>query len=390
MFFPHAKPQSFKAFLSDLASLCELERKITLYNSCSKNMKILTIVGARPQFVKAAPVSKALRAVGHEEFLVHTGQHYDPQMSQIFFDEMGIPEPNINLEVGSGQHGWQTAQMLMGIEKLLLEEKPDTILLYGDTNSTLAGSLAAVKLHIPIAHVEAGLRSFNRKMPEEHNRVLTDHASDFLFCPTEISAQHLANEGITKGVHIVGDVMYDAVLGFTELAEKKSTLLDTLHIAPNDYLLATVHRPANTDNAKNLRAIFEAFRELDENIIFPVHPRTRGKIADLIDDVAKFTPKLKLIAPVGYLDMLSLAKNAKTILTDSGGLQKEAYWLATPCVTLRAETEWVETVNVGWNMLVGADKKKILIAVTDKKTQKERPSIYGDGHAAEKIVAILG
>ncbi len=352
-------------------------------------MKILTVIGARPQFVKAAPVSKVLRAAGHEEFLVHTGQHYDPQMSQIFFDEMGIPEPNINLEVGSGQHGWQTAQMLMGIEKLLLEEKPDYILLYGDTNSTLAGSLAAVKLHIPIAHVEAGLRSFNRRMPEEHNRVLTDHASDLLFCPTEVSAQHLANEGITKGVHIVGDVMYNAVLGFTERSEKNSTLLNSLNIAPNDYLLATVHRPANTDNVDNLRAIFEAFRELDENIIFPVHPRTRGKIANLIDNMAEFAPKLKLIAPVGYLDMLSLAKNAKTVLTDSGGLQKEAYWLATPCVTLRSETEWVETVNIGWNTLVGADKKKILVAVNDKKTPKERPSIYGDGHAAEKIAKIL-
>ncbi|MBT7189939.1 MAG: UDP-N-acetylglucosamine 2-epimerase (non-hydrolyzing) [Anaerolineae bacterium] len=353
-------------------------------------MKILTVIGARPQFVKAAPVSKALNSAGHEEFLVHTGQHYDPQMSQIFFDEMGIPEPNINLEVGSGKHGWQTAQMLMGIEELLLEEKPDYILLYGDTNSTLAGSLAAVKLHISIAHVEAGLRSFNRKMPEEHNRVLTDHASDLLFCPTEVSARHLANEGIIKGVHIVGDVMYDAVLAFSALSEKKSTLLDTLNIIPNNYLLATVHRPANTDNAENLRAIFEAFRELDENIIFPVHPRTRGKITDLIEDVEKFAPKINLIEPVGYLNMLSLAKNAKTILTDSGGLQKEAYWLAIPCVTLRPETEWVETVNVGWNTLVGANKKKILSAVNNKTMPKERPSIYGDGHAAEKIAKILG
>ena len=353
-------------------------------------MKILTVIGARPQFVKAAPVSKALRAAGHEEFLVHTGQHYDPQMSQIFFDEMGIPEPNVNLKVGSGQHGWQTAQMLMGIEKLLIEEKPDYILLYGDTNSTLAGSLAAVKLHIPIVHVEAGLRSFNRKMPEEHNRVLTDHASDLLFCPTKVAAKHLANEGITKGVHIVGDVMYDAVLGFIELSESKSTLLKTLNIAPNDYYLTTVHRPANTDNSKNLMAIFEAFRRLDESIIFPVHPRMRGKIAGLIDNIEEFAPKLKLIKPVGYLDMLSLAKNAKTILTDSGGLQKEAYWLETPCITLREETEWVETVEIGWNTLVGANKDKILSAANNLNTPKEKPSIYGDGHAAERIVKILG
>ena len=353
-------------------------------------MKILTVIGARPQFVKAAPVSKALRAAGHEEFLAHTGQHYDPQMSQIFFDEMGIPAPNINLEVDSGNHGWQTAQMLMGIENLLIEEKPDYILLYGDTNSTLAGSLAAVKLHVPIAHVEAGLRSFNRQMPEEHNSVLTDHASDLLFCPTEVAASHLADEGITKGVHIVGDVMYDAVLGFTALSGEKSTLLASLNIAPDDYLLATVHRPANTDNPENLMAIFEAFHELDENIIFPVHPRTRGKIADMIEDIENFAPKLKLIEPVGYLDMLSLEKNAKTILTDSGGIQKEAYWLKTPCVTLREETEWVETVDAGWNTLVGADKGKIIDAVNNWVAPEKRLNLYGDGRAAEKIAKILG
>lgn len=352
-------------------------------------MKILTVIGARPQFVKAAPVSKALQKAGHEEFLVHTGQHYDPKMSQIFFDEMGIPTPNINLEVGSGNHGWQTAQMLMGIENLLIEEKPDWILVYGDTNSTLAGSLAAVKLHVPIAHVEAGLRSFNRRMPEEHNRILTDHASDLLFCPTQTAATHLANEGITKGVHIVGDVMYDAVLSFSELSEVKSKLLASLNIAPKDYFLATVHRPANTDNPKNLMAIFEAFRELDSTIIFPVHPRTRGKIANLIENIEEFAPKLKLFEPIGYLDMLSLAKNAKTVLTDSGGLQKEAYWLDTPCVTLREETEWVETVDAGWNTLVGADKRKILSAVNDWVMPNERPSIYGDGHAAEKIAKTL-
>ena len=353
-------------------------------------MKILTVIGARPQFVKASPVSKVLRAAGHEEFLVHTGQHYDPQMSQIFFDELQIPAPNVNLEVGSGQHGWQTAQMLMGIENLLIEEKPDYILLYGDTNSTLAGSLAAVKLHIPIAHVEAGLRSFNRRMPEEHNRVLTDHVSNLLFCPTEVAAIHLANEGIIKGVHIVGDVMYDAVLGFTELSEAKSTLLETLHIAPKEYFLATVHRPANTDNSENLMAIFEAFRELDENIIFPVHPRTRGKIAGLIENLDELVPKLKLIEPVGYLDMLSLERNAKAILTDSGGIQKEAYWLKTPCVTLREETEWVETVEAGWNTLVGANTEKILSAVHDWAMPDETPNFYGDGHAAEKIAKLLG
>ena len=227
-------------------------------------------------------------------------------------------------------------------------------------------------------------------MPEEHNRILTDHASDLLFCPTQTAATHLANEGITKGVHIVGDVMYDAILSFTGLAEQNSTLLKNMKIAPNDYFLATIHRPANTDDPKSLMEIFEAFRELDENIIFPVHPRTRGKITDLIDTLDEFAPKLKLIEPVGYLDMLSLAKNAKTILTDSGGLQKEAYWLNTPCVTLREETEWVETVDAGWNTLVGTDKGKILSAVNDWAMPNERPSIYGDGHAAEKIAEFLG
>ena len=280
--------------------------------------------------------------------------------------------------------------MLMGIETLLLEQNPDWILLYGDTNSTLAGALAGSKLRVPIAHVEAGLRSFNRDMPEEHNRVLTDHASDLLFCPTQVAVSHLANEGITRGVHIVGDVMYDAVLAFSALSEEKSTLLNELGISPKAYSLATVHRPANTDNPENLRAIFEAFRDLDEPIIFPVHPRTRGKVADLIEDVEKYAPKLKLIEPVGYLDMLSLEKNAKRILTDSGGIQKEAYWFQTPCVTLRAETEWVETVETGWNKLVGADKEKILSAVETWVTPKESPNVYGDGHAAEKIVEILG
>jgi UDP-GlcNAc3NAcA epimerase len=352
-------------------------------------MKIFTVIGARPQFIKAAPVSKALREGGHQEFLVHTGQHYDPKMSQIFFDEMGIPKPDVNLEVGSGQHGWQTAQMLMGIENLLLEEKPDWLLVYGDTNSTLAGALAAVKLHIPIAHVEAGLRSFNRRMPEEHNRILTDHVSDLLFCPTQVAATHLANEGITTGVHIVGDVMYDAVLGFTEPSEAKSTLLDSLHIAPDDYFLATIHRPENTDNPKNLMAIFEAFCELGKNILFPVHPRTREKIAELIDNLDEFAPKLKLIEPVGYLDMLSLEKNACAILTDSGGIQKEAYWLKTPCVTLREETEWVETVDACWNVLVGADTEKILSAVNEWIVPQECPNLYGDGVAAEKIIQIL-
>jgi len=352
-------------------------------------MKIFTVIGARPQFIKAAPVSKALREAGHQEFLVHTGQHYDPQMSQIFFDEMGIPAPNVNLEVGSGNHGWQTGQMLIGIENLLLKEKPDCLLVYGDTNSTLAGSLAAAKLHIPIAHVEAGLRSFNRQMPEEHNRVLTDHAADLLFCPTQTAVENLAKENIMQGVHQVGDTMYDAVLQFSALSESRSTLLATLGVPSKGYLLVTVHRPANTDNPENLLAIFDAFRDLDETIIFPIHPRTRGKITKLIDNIENFAPNIKLIEPAGYLDMLSLEKNARMILTDSGGIQKEAYWLGVPCITLREETEWVETVNTGWNKIVGASTKSIYSAVTNWVTPEDAPNFYGDGRAAEKITMIL-
>lgn len=348
-------------------------------------MKIFTVIGARPQFIKAAPVSKALRAGGHEEFLVHTGQHYDPKMSQIFFDEMGISAPDVNLEVGSGNHGWQTGQMLIGIEKLLLEEKPDYVLVYGDTNSTLAGSLAAVKLHIPIAHVEAGLRSFNRQMPEEHNRVLTDHIANLLFCPTQTAVENLKNENIIQGVHNVGDVMYDAVLQFSELSETRSTLLETLGVRPREYFLATVHRPANTDNPENLSAIFEAFQELDQTIIFPVHPRTRSKIAELIENVEKFAPKLKLIEPVGYLDMLSLEKNARMILTDSGGIQKEAYLHQIPCITLREETEWIETVNAGWNLLVGAKTDTIVQTVRSFELPVAHEPLFGDAKASERI-----
>ena len=353
-------------------------------------MKILTVIGARPQFIKAAPVSKALRAAGHQEFMVHTGQHYDPKMSQIFFDEMGIPAPNVNLEVGSGNHGWQTGKMLIGIEKFLLEERPGYVLVYGDTNSTLAGSLAAVKLHVPIAHVEAGLRSFNRQMPEEHNRVLSDHIADLLFCPTQGAVENLKKENIIQGVHNVGDVMYDAVMQFSEISKARSTVLSRLGIHPKEYLLATVHRPANTDNPEHLKAIFDAFRKLDEMIIFPVHPRTRSKIAELIDDIEKFAPKLKLIEPVGYLDILSLEKNARMILTDSGGIQKEAYWLGVPCITLREETEWVETVNAGWNNVVGARKEAICSAVANWITPEDTPNFYGNGRAAENIAYILG
>jgi len=351
-------------------------------------VKIVTVVGARPQFIKAAPVSKALRAVGHKEFLVHTGQHYDYGMSQVFFDELQIPAPDVNLGIGSGSHGEQTGRMLMAIEAALLAESPDWVLVYGDTNSTLAGALAAVKLHVPVAHVEAGLRSFNREMPEEHNRVLTDHCADRLFCPTQTAVDNLAREGIQKGVHLVGDTMYDAVLQFGDIAQQRSTILETLRLEAKRYLLATVHRPYNTDAPQNLRNILTALGELDAPVIVPVHPRTRGRISELDG----FAPpdNLRLIEPVGYLDMLMLLQNARLLLTDSGGMQKEAFFLAVPCITLRPETEWVETVEAGWNVLVGADRHKIVQAATERCwPQDAPPQVFGDGYASGRIVQHL-
>ena len=353
-------------------------------------MKVVTVVGARPQFIKAAPVCKALRSAGHSEYLVHTGQHYDYGMSQVFFDELGIPPPGINLGIGSGGHGWQTGQMLVRLEEVLLAQRPDWMLVYGDTNSTLAGALAAVKLGIPVAHVEAGLRSFNRAMPEEHNRVLTDHIADLLFCPTQTAVDHLRAEGITSGVYLVGDTMYDAVLQFAEAARQRSTIMARLGLRPKGYLLATVHRPYNTDVPKNLRSILGAFAEIVEPVIFPVHPRTRKKIIELgLAAGAGPTANPCMIEPVGYLDMLALQQNARLILTDSGGIQKEAYWLGVPCITLRTETEWVETVQAGWNVVVGADRARIVAAVQDFTPPVERPLAYGDGCAAAQIVAQL-
>lgn len=354
-------------------------------------MKILTVVGARPQFIKAAPVSKALRNAGHHEYLVHTGQHYDHAMSQIFFDELGIPQPDINLGVGSGSHGRQTGEMLMRLEEVIQEQKPDWVLVYGDTNSTLAGALAAVKLHVPVAHVEAGLRSFNREMPEEHNRVLTDHCADLLFCPTQTAVDNLAREGITQGVHLVGDTMYDAVLQFGELARQRSRILERLGLTPKHYLLATVHRPYNTDNGENLRSILSAFVECGETVIFPVHPRTRARMAEAgVMEMLEGAPQVRLIEPVGYLDMLMLEQHARVILTDSGGMQKEAYFFAVPCVTLRPETEWVETVAAGWNVVVGADRRQIIAAVSNGAWSAKNPtSIFGLGNAGCRITDVM-
>ncbi|MBU4138641.1 MAG: UDP-N-acetylglucosamine 2-epimerase (non-hydrolyzing) [Euryarchaeota archaeon] len=312
-------------------------------------MKIVSIVGARPQFIKCAPLSRELRKV-HHEILVHTGQHYDHDMSDIFFEELNIPKPDYNLGIGSGSHGEQTGKMLTEIEKVLLKEKPDLVLVYGDTNSTLAGALAAVKLHIRVAHVEAGLRSFDRNMPEEINQVLTDHISDILFCPTQTAVDNLSKEGITQGVHLVGDVMLDALEYNKTVAEKKSKILEVLGLKKDKYLVITIHRPSNTDSRENLNNIIKALREIGEAVVFPVHPRTKKFLQEYGLD---FPANVRLMDPLGYLDMLKLMAGARKILTDSGGIQKEAYMLGVPCVTLRENTEWVETLEGGWNVLVG-------------------------------------
>jgi UDP-GlcNAc3NAcA epimerase len=348
-------------------------------------LKILTVVGARPQFIKAAPVSRALRHTGHHEFLVHTGQHYDFNMSQVFFEELGGLEQSLNLGVGSGSHAAQTAQMLVLLEEAMLGQRPDWVLVYGDTNSTLAGALAACKIGIPIAHVEAGLRSYNRGMPEEHNRVLTDHCADLLLCPTQTAVDNLAKEGITQGVHLVGDTMYDAVLQCSAKARGTSTILSDLSLTAKQYALATVHRNYNTDQPENLRGIISALAELDRPVVFPVHPRTRHKIQELGWDLKDLT-NLKLIEPVGYFDLLALLSSAELLLTDSGGMQKEAYFLQVPCVTLRTETEWVETVAAGWNVVSGSSRESIAAAVQQVRSQpRVAGNWFGDGNAADKI-----
>jgi UDP-GlcNAc3NAcA epimerase len=358
-------------------------------------MKLVTILGARPQFIKAAPVSKALKQAGHREFLLHTGQHYDYNMSQVFFDELQLSQPDINLGIGSGLHGEQTARMLTGIEQVLIQEKPDWVLVYGDTNSTLAGALAAVKLHMPLAHVEAGLRSFNRQMPEEHNRVLTDHCSDLLLCPTQTAIQNLASEGLPgnkPGIRaaLVGDTMYDAVLQFASLGQSHSNILSDLGIRPGGYLLATVHRQENTDDPLRLEGILEGLQRSQLPVIIPVHPRTRARLSKMGLSEKLAGSNLHLIEPLGYLDMLILEQNARKILTDSGGMQKEAFFFKVPCITMRDETEWIETVQSDWNVLVGADAAKIEAALHMPTPQGNTPpQLFGDGHAAEKIASHL-
>lgn len=358
-------------------------------------MKIVTIVGARPQFIKAAAVSRVIRETC-EEILVHTGQHYDNNMSDIFFEELHIPKPNYNLGVGSGSHGKQTAEMIMGIEEILLKEKPDYIMLYGDTNSTLAGAIAASKILIPIIHIEAGLRSFNMAMPEEQNRILTDRISKYLFCPTEVAVKNLKDEGITKGVYNVGDVMCDAVMYYSAIMEKYpsqyffSRLKGIYEEIPNlgKWYLATVHRAENTDNIEKVSEILGAFEAMDEKVIFPVHPRTKKLVAQLRE--RNQYKNIVFVEPIGYLDMLYFTKNAKKVVTDSGGLQKEAYILNTPAVTVRDQTEWVETLIGNHNILAKPNKEDILKKVFETNIDEtKKHHHYGQGDAAKKICSIL-
>ena len=345
-------------------------------------MRLASIVGARPQFIKLAPVSRALRQA-HKEIVIHTGQHYDYRMSALFFDELAIPSPDYHLEIGSGFHGAQTGRMLEAVEQVLMKERPDWVIVYGDTNSTLAGALAAAKLRIPLAHVEAGLRSFNRAMPEEVNRVVTDHLSDRLFCPTRTACQHVNNEGITQGVEIVGDVMYDILLQVrSKIDTRAQVLLPTLGITPQSYMLVTVHRAANTDDAEPLRRIAHALNKLEMPVVFPVHPRTLACLERF--DIA-LSKHIRLIEPVGYVDMLALERAAYRILTDSGGVQKEAFLLGVPCVTLREETEWPETVVAGWNVLVGNRWEAIVKAVDLPWPNQPEQNPFGDGAAAKRI-----
>lgn len=349
-------------------------------------MKLLTVVGARPQFIKAFAVSRELTP--HKEALIHTGQHYDEELSNVFFDELGITEPDYNLDVGSNTHGAQTAEMIDGIETAIQNENPDVVLLYGDTNSTLAGAIAASKLDPLVAHVEAGLRSYNREMPEELNRVLTDHASDLLFAPSESAVETLAQEDITEGVYFVGDVMFDVLLWARNVAHECSQILDCLPVDEDEFVLATVHRAENTDDECRLRGIIDGLSGISQPVVLPIHPRTKKRLKEF-DLWSAATSRLEIIDPVGYLDFVRLLAAARHVATDSGGVQKEAFYLDTPCVTMRDETEWIETVESGWNVLVGAEADAIEGELATESLPDKKPAPYGDGNAAKQIVDIL-
>jgi UDP-GlcNAc3NAcA epimerase len=345
-------------------------------------MRIVTVIGNRPQFVKAAAVSRLLRE-RHEELIVNTGQHYDDELSRVFFDELGVPAPAVELGIGDGSSTSQTWRMLQALEPVLDDLRPDMVLVYGDTNSTLAGALAAAQRRIPVAHVEAGMRSFDRSMPEELNRVLTDHASDLLLCSTETAVANLEREGVAGEVRLVGDAMADVTLAFAPVAKEKSDALARIGVSPGGFLLATAHRAGNVDDPARLLRLVELLEALPPPVVFPLHPRTRARLeaAGLMERVGR----LRVTPPLGYLDFLTLASSARAVLTDSGGVQKEAYLLGTPCVTMRDTTEWVETLETGWNVLVDLDAEAALRALDRPPPPGERPQLYGGGHAGERI-----
>jgi UDP-GlcNAc3NAcA epimerase len=348
-------------------------------------VRIATIIGNRPQFVKAAAVSRRLRR-DFDELIIHTGQHYDDELSRIFFEELDVPRPERELGAGTGSNTAQTARILAALEPVLTEVRPTLALVYGDTNSTLAGALAAAQAHVPVGHVEAGMRSFDRTMPEELNRLLTDHASDLLLCSTETALENLEREGARGEAHLVGDVMADVSLAFRDIAEERSAILADLGLEAGTYLVVTAHRAGNVDPPERLEALVALLERLPPPVVFPVHPRTRARL-----EAARLTERLAglhLVPPLGYLDFLKLARHARALLTDSGGVQKEAYLLGVPCVTLRDRTEWVETVEVGWNVLVDLDADAALGAL-ERKPPSERPELYGGGHAAERVAEVL-
>ena len=355
-------------------------------------MKIVSIIGARPQFIKAAALSRYLKSIPDvKEIILHTGQHYDNNMSDNFFSELDIPIPDYNLQVGSDTPARQTAKMMMGIEDIVFKEWPDFILIYGDTNSTIAGALVGAKLHIPIAHIEAGLRSYDREMPEEINRVVSDAISTILFCPTQTAVNNLKRIGITKGVYNVGDIMLETYLYYKDQAQKNSEILNKLNLKPKEFILCTIHRASNTDNIENLKNIFIGLTNSKESIILPLHPRTKKKINQNESFKKYIGSNIKIIDPVGYFDMICLEANAKKIVTDSGGVQKEAYFNKVPCITLRENTEWIETIEQSVNQLVGVDPEKIKESINNflPPEQNYLKNLYGDGKTSAKILEIL-
>ena len=348
-------------------------------------MKIVSIVGARPQFIKLAPLSKRIREK-HDEVIVHTGQHYADFMSEKFFQDLHISIPDYNLGIGSHSHGKQTGKMLIGLEEIIFNEKADLVVVFGDTNSTIAGSLTAAKMHIPIVHVEAGLRSFNKTMPEEINRVLTDHCSDILFAPTANAMKNLKNEGLENRAFLTGDIMLDVLIENLEIAKERTSIIKSLELIPHEYFVLTLHRPYNVDRPELLGEILNILGKIDRKIIFPVHPRTYKIIKEF--DI-KLQKNIQMIEPLGYLDFIWLEKNALKIITDSGGIQKEAFLLEVPCITVRTETEWVETVESGWNIITGFDMRKLLDAICNFSPDGKRSEIFGRYSCAHRMVKII-